>query len=636
MVATASQIKDQLERILLRVQKPGRYVGGEYNQVLKDWDSVQTHVALVFPDIYDLGVPNLGLAILYESINQRPDVLAERAYSPWTDMEDLMRERSLPLYALESKQPLACFDLIGVSLPYETLYTNFLNVLDLAGIPIFSKDRTEQQPLIIAGGHACFNPEPMAEFVDAFVVGEGEEVIHEIINAHQDWKKSGAERQSLLRRLAGIQGVYVPAFYQPEYTPDGRLARMQRTDPAAPAHVLKRIVARLPEPPTHFIVPSIDVVHNRVAIEIMRGCTHGCRFCHAGMITRPIRERPVEQILSAIENAMANTGYEEVALLSLSSSDYSHILELVQKMAQQFEGRHLTVSLPSLRIESTSVDLVETLRGSHQTGFTLAPEAATERMRNIINKPIPTEQLLETARAIYSRGWPTIKLYFMIGHPSETLEDVQAIADLCRAVLTEGRRAIGRRASLHAGVSTFIPKAHTPFQWGACDTEEQIQAKQRLLMKQIGGPGFKLNWTDPKDSMMEAWLARGDRRMGQVIYRAWQLGAKFDAWQDKNNIQLWMKAFEENGLNPDFYTHRQRALDEVLPWDHINIGVSKAYLVEDFERSQREELQPDCREKCFACGILPAYKTLRQENPGEAWRCPEVGQRQTVSAGMGE
>ncbi|MCI0521477.1 MAG: TIGR03960 family B12-binding radical SAM protein, partial [Chloroflexi bacterium] len=500
MVFTPQQLRATVERILPRVQKPGRYTGGELNQVVKDWDAVQTHVALIFPDIYDIGMSNLGLAILYEQINARADALAERAYAPWIDMEAELRAAALPLYSLESFRSLLEFDILAFTLPYETLYTNTLNLLDLAGVPLFSSQRGEGHPLVIAGGHAAYNPEPMHAFIDAFVIGEGEEVIHEIIAAHQAWKSSRAPRSELLLALAQIWGVYVPSFYQPHYDPDGTVRHIEKLSPAAPLPVTKRIVARLPPPPTRFIVPYIETVHNRIPIEITRGCTRGCRFCHAGMITRPVRERPVEEVLQAVEASLANTGFEEIGLLSLSSSDYTHILELVQKVGERYAGKSLSVSLPSLRIESFSVDLMDALQDTRRGGFTLAPEAATERMREIINKPVSTEQLLETARAVFSRGYTTLKLYFMIGHPSETLEDVQAIADLCKAVLAEGRKALGRRAQVNAGVSTFVPKPHTPFQWAPCDTVEQIRAKQALLKAALRGPGLKLSWTNPEDT----------------------------------------------------------------------------------------------------------------------------------------
>jgi radical SAM family uncharacterized protein len=635
---TPEQIESRLDRILLQVQKPGRYVGGELNSIVKDWDKTATKVAFVFPDIYDIGVSNVGLKILYDQVNQREDALAERAYAPWLDMEALMREHEIPLYTLESKRPLACFDLIGVSLPYETLYTNTLNVLDLAGIPVRSEERDESNPVVIAGGHSTMNPEPMHAFIDAFVIGEGEDVIHDIINAIQEFKRerqaeksdifhlsSFDARRALLHRLAQIQGVYVPRFYEACYLEDGTVSHIEPSVPDVPKIVTKRIVPVLPPPPTKFIVPNIDIVHNRVSVEIMRGCTRGCRFCHAGMITRPVRERSVEEVLQAAEEAIRHTGFEELALLSLSSSDYTHVLELVTKVGEKFGGKHLKVGLPSLRIESVSIDLMEKLRDSRSGGFTLAPEAATERMRRIINKFIPDEDILNTTREIYRRGWTTIKLYFMIGHPSETLEDVQAIADLCKKVLAEGRKVIGMKAKLNAGVSTFVPKSQTPFQWVSCDTPEQIKAKQALLRRELGRDrNIKLSLTKAEDSFLEAWLSRGDRRMAEVVYSAWKNGTRFDAWDEGVKHEAWMAAFDQHGLDPLFYTHRQRRTDEVFPWEHITAAVRKNFLFQDFRASLEGEIRVDCRLNCFACGILPTFANMRRENPGDVWKCPDV------------
>jgi radical SAM family uncharacterized protein len=637
LLLTPIEIDARLERVLPTVQKPGRYTGGEYNQVVKDWDTVHSHVAFVFPDIYDLGMSNLGLAILYDIVNRRPDALAERTYLPWQDMESAMRDAGIPLYSLESHRPLSNFDIVGISLPYESLYTNALHTLDLAGIPLRSSERTSRHPLIIAGGQATFNPEPMSAFIDAFVIGEGEEVILEVINTEWEARQRGDARPELLHSLARIPGVYVPQLYEAEYGEGGIFKRLIRLSDDAPLPVVKRFVPRLPPPPTKFIVPYIETVHNRIPIEIMRGCTRGCRFCHAGMVNRPVRERPVAEIVSAVEAAVAATGYEEIGLLSLSSSDYSHILELVQAINERFCGkdqsashRRLAVSLPSLRIETFSVDLVEALAGSRKHGgFTLAPEAATERMRRIINKPVSTDQLLETARVVYGRGFPTIKLYFMIGHPSETLEDVRSIAELCKAVLAEGRKTMGKRAEVHAGVSTFVPKPHTPFQWTPCDTVDQILAKQEVLKKELRMRGIKLTWTKPEETLLEAWLSRGDRRMSEVIFGAWQRGAIFDAWQDRFNYTAWVDAFAAASLDPSFYTHRPRAMQEAFPWDHIHAGVRKKYLLQDYQWSQENRIRPDCREQCFGCGILPLFVEARRKNTGDWWKCPEVRPRVT-------
>jgi len=634
-VVSSSEITARLQRVLLRVQKPGRYVGGEYNQVQKDWSVIQTRVALVFPEIYDIGLPNLGVSILYDQINRREDALAERVYLPWKDMETEMRAAGIPLYALESKNPLAAFDIIGLSIPYETLFTNVLNAFDLAGIPFLAADRDETFPLIIAGGHSTFNPEPLAPYMDAFFLGDGEAMLNDLLNIWQDWKKAGGRKIELLERLACLEGIYIPSFYDVEYSTDGRVTRFQPNNPHAPAEVLKRFSVPLPPPVTRFLVPNIDTVHNRVAVEIMRGCSRGCRFCQAGHILRPVRERPVDEVVDAIETALDQTGYEEVALLSLSSSDYTHILELIRAITERFAGRQVTISLPSLRIESFSVEIMEKLRGLRPSGgFTLAPEAATERMRRIINKPVSTEQLLQTAADIFDHGWTSIKLYFMIGHPSETMEDVAAIADLCKQVYALGRKKVGGRVKVHAGISTFIPKPHTPFQWTTCDQTDAIREKLAFLRNALRGPGLKMTWADPDSSLLEAWLSRGDRRTAGVIRRAWELGCRFDAWQDNFRFDLWQQAFIDCGIDPMDYSHRPRGLDEILPWQHLGSGMELEYLKQDYQMSLRGDTRDDCQEGCHNCGILVHYAGLKESiQPGE-WNCPPTRpKRKTAEAG---
>jgi radical SAM family uncharacterized protein len=566
---------------------------------------------------------NLGLIILYDLINQVEPYLAERVFIPWTDMEKSMRSEGIPLHSLESKQPVLNFDILAVSLPYESLYTNFLNALSLAGIPLQSSKRDNSYPMVISGGHGTYNPEPVAPFLDAVVIGEGEEVILEILDRLVELPE-GSSKLTKLEELSRIQGLYIPSFYEPVYLEGGHFSHLDKVNSAAPDRVVKRIVGELPPPPVRPIVPYIDTVHNRASLEIMRGCTRGCRFCHAGIVTRPVRERPVEEILAAMESLIPNTGYSDIGLLSLSSSDYTQIIPLIDTINEHFAGQNINISLPSLRIESVSVDLMDSLSGKRRSGFTLAPEAATERLRNIINKPILDQQLLDTAREIYSRGWHTIKLYFMIGHPSETLADVQAIADLSKQVLSTGKEIIGKRAKVHTSVSTFVPKPHTPFQWVRTTSLEEIQEKIDLLKLEVRGKGLKLNWNDPQETHFESWLSRGDRRLAEVIYQAWKNGARFDAWQEHFDFDIWLQAFDTAGLDPAFYSSRARDEDEAFPWDHLDTGVNKSFLLQDYQWSQEGKIRDDCRGDCFACGILPLFNAIRHENPGELWLCPEV------------
>ncbi len=631
-----NEITDWLDRNLLKVEKPARYIGGELNSAMKDWNRTPVKVALAFPELYDLGMSNLGLAILYDILNKQDGVLAERAYAPWPDMEHLMRSSSIPLYSLETHHPLDEFDIIGFSLPYEQLYTNTLTMLDMAGLPLRSRDRDKSHPLIVAGGSACYNPEPMGAFMDACFIGEGEEGILDIVHTYREWRRSGGNKDDLLLALSKIPGVYVPSFYKVTYNGDGTIASVEPQH-GAPLPVLKRIVAVLPPPVTDLIVPYLDVVHNRGVVEISRGCTRGCRFCQAGIVFRPVRERPLDEVLEAVDAILEKTGYEEIAFLSLSPSDYRYIGQLVSAVAEKYRDRHLSISLPSLRIESFSVDLMDMLETTgRRTGFTFAPEAATDRLRNIINKPIPTEELLAVADRVFSRGWKTIKLYFMIGLPGQTMDDVAGIVDLARQVREIGRKHAGKHTNVRMTISTFVPKPHTPFQWVPLARAEEVREQIVYLREHLRGGGFHLNWNDPGETMLEALLSRGGRPLADVIQRAWELGARFDGWSEHFDLSRWQQAMEERGLSWEWELYRERGLDEVLPWDVVSAGVDKSFLQAEFLNSKEGLLLPDCRNHCYSCGIIRNFHRLRRNTPDDAWRCPALGRgkkRQPISPG---
>ncbi len=612
-----------IEKILYHVEKPGRYVGAEHNQIEKDWGSTPLRWCLIFPDIYDIGQTNLGLAMLYQILNAEPDILAERSFAPWIDMEAQLREHDLPLFSLESKKALKEFDILGFTLPYESIYTNVLNILELSGIEAYVSHRTENDPLILGGGQACFNAEPMADFFDAFVIGEGEEVSLEISHLYKAWKANNGSRQELLFQLAKFPGVYVPSLYEVDYLQDGTIEAIRPLRADIPAKITKRIVPVLPPHPEKFLVPNVEIVHDRMSIEIMRGCTRGCRFCHAGMVNRPVRQRSVDQLIPTIKNALKSTGYEEVGLLSLSSSDHTQILELTQQVHENFHDKKLAFGLPSLRIESFSVDLMNELQELKPGGgFTLAPEAATERMRAVINKPLDEEDFYFTVKKIFEHGWRSLKLYYMIGLPTETMEDVEAILEAGIKVKRIGKSILGNSAKVHLGIGTLIPKPHTPFQWLPVESPETIQAKIDYLKAGTRKAGIKMSYNIPDSSLLETWLSRGDRRLGPVIYRAWKNGAKFDAWGERENLPIWREAFESTGVDPDFYAYRERGLDEILPWDHIDIGVKKNFLKQDLQWSLRGRTRPDCRNTCYACGILDAFGETRPDNNISYWGCP--------------
>jgi radical SAM family uncharacterized protein len=590
------------DEILYEVTRPARYTGGEWNAVTKDGEKTALKFALAYPDIYEVGMSNMALPIIYEILNNQPDVLAERVFAPWVDMEAALRAADKPLLSLESKRPLKDFDVIGLSLDYELTYTNVLNILDLGQIPVSAKDRTEAHPIVIAGGSCCLNPEPMADFIDFFVIGDCEEAIVELLDIFRDWKKHKASRTELLKNVAAIPGVYVPSFYKLDYEPNGLFKSITPIEAEAKEVIQRRFVDKLPPPVTRPVVPYIEVVHDRGAVEIQRGCTRGCRFCQAGILYRPLRQRPQGEIIRAVGELIANCGYDEVSLVSLSTSDYPKIDELVKSLARQY--KNLSLSLPSLRLDSFSLKLLESLPSRRKTGLTFAPEAGSERLRRVVNKGTTEERILETTAAAFARGWRSLKLYFMLGLPSETMEDIEAIVELVAKIRASGKGTKGGMPQVRISLSTFIPKPHTPFQWVAQDSAEQLNAKHEVLKTGLRRKGSRISWRDPEVSLLEAALSRGDRRIGKVIYDAWKAGSTFDAWDERFNYQNWLDAFKKSGLEPEFYAQRERSLEENLPWAHIDPGVTPEFLKREYQRALKGSETPDCHyNACNVCGL---------------------------------
>lgn len=602
-------LRNKIEKFLLSVQKPSRYIGGEAGSIVKDKSKVDVRFAFCFPDTYDIGMSHLGMKILYSLINERENYWCERVFAPSEDFEAIMRDNNIPLYGLESLEPIADFDFIGFTMQYELSYTNVLNMLDLAGIPIFARDRGDDLTrIVVAGGPCVCNPEPLAAFFDIFILGEGEEVNLELMDLYLEHKRKGSTKMAFLQEAAQIRGIYVPSFYRFYYKEDGTIERME-TSHGAPEIVHKRIIRDFDKVyyPDNFVVPFTEIVHDRASVEVLRGCIRGCRFCQAGFIYRPFREKSTDTICKEARDLCENTGYDEVSLASLSTSDHSEIDSMLSGLIDYTEDEHINLSLPSLRVDNFSESLLEKIKRVRKSGLTFAAEGGTQRLRNVINKNVSEEEIMNTCRIAFEGGYSSVKLYFMMGLPTERDEDIVGIAELAQRVVdlfySIENRPKGRGVQVSVSTATFVPKPFTPFQFEPQDTREEIERKQKLLVDSVKTKKIKVSWHDPNVSILEAVLAKGDRRLCDVIYTAWKKGCKFDSWSEYYKFDTWMEAFEECGVDPAFYANRRFEYDEILPWDHLDYYVSKEFFIRENKTAHEAVTTPNCRLKCSGCGV---------------------------------